>query len=311
MPRRPNSLFCETKREAFEAAIAPSKGGELSGLRVMYNGTWLETLQLARDYSPRAGFGGKGPFLWPATGRNFPPDLVARRQAGEQFDGGSYEHGGVRRPMPIHGFARDLPWEIESTSAGAQGARALLSLADSAHTRRMYPFGFRCTVEYVVEAGDLGLHYLVTADEGNSEPMFFSIGNHITFLAPLVEGSDPGAMVLTSPSTHGDPQDALRDSDRPDTAALLCGRDRSWQLPAPGSDIPCRIPRSGGSLHRVPRSSGAGNPCLPSSQRDSGPSSNPVQCLGRCPQRFLQPRTMGRTAEFPGTAPRTDLPGSG
>ena len=194
-------IVLRDEKGGIEAAIAPSKGGELSGLRVMYNGNWLETLQLARDYSPRAGFGGKGPFLWPATGRNFPPDLVARRNAGEQFDGGAYEHGGVRRPMPIHGFARDLPWEIESTSAGAQGARALLSLADSAHTRGMYPFGFRCTVEYVVEGGDLGLHYLVTADEGNSEAMFFSIGNHITFLAPLVEGSDPSAMVLTSPST--------------------------------------------------------------------------------------------------------------
>lgn len=184
-----------------EAAIAPSKGGELSGLRVIRNGNWLETLQLARDYSPRSGFGGKGPFLWPATGRNFPPDLEARRQAGERFDEGAYEHGGVRRPMPIHGFARDLPWAVESTSAGARGARAVLSLADNPHTRAMYPFGFLCTVEYVVEGGVLGLHYRVTADEGNTEPMFFSIGNHITFLAPLVEGSDPGAMLLTSPST--------------------------------------------------------------------------------------------------------------
>ncbi len=184
-----------------EAAIAPSKGGELSGLRVMHDGNWLETLQLARDYSPRSGFGGKGPFLWPATGRSFPPDLEARRRAGERFDGGAYEHGGVRRTMPIHGFARDLAWEVEGTSAGGQGARALLSLADSPDTRSMYPFGFRCTVEYVVEEGALELRYVVTAGEGNSEPMFFSIGNHITFLAPLIEGSDPAEMVLTSPST--------------------------------------------------------------------------------------------------------------
>ena len=184
-----------------EAAIAPSTGGELSGLRVIHDGKWLETLQLARDYAPRSGFGGKGPFLWPATGRNFPPDLEERRRAGEAFDGGAYEHGGVRRSMPIHGFARDLPWEVEATSAGGQGARALLSLADSPVTRSMYPFGFRCTVEYVVEGGALELRYVVTAGEDNPEPMFFSIGNHITFLAPLVEGSDPAAMALASPST--------------------------------------------------------------------------------------------------------------
>ena len=201
-----------------EAAVAPSKGGELSGLRVRHGDQWLETLQLARDYAPRPGFAGKGPFLWPATGRNFPPDLEERRRAGESFDGGAYEHAGIRRPMPIHGFARDLPWAVESQSAGGEGARALLSLTDSAETRSMYPFGFRCTVEYVVEDGALELRYVVRADADNSEPMFFSIGNHITFLAPLVEGSDPDEMVLASPSTseilktsYGIPTGEIRD----------------------------------------------------------------------------------------------------
>ncbi len=184
-----------------EAAIAPAMGGELSGLRVRHGGAWIETLQLARDYAPREGFGGKGPFLWPATGRNFPPDIEARRRAGEVFDNGAYEHGGVRRDMPIHGFARDLPWMVDETSASEDSARALLSLGDSDSTRAMYPFGFRCSVEYVVSGGTLELRYVVRAAADNAEPMFFSIGNHITFLAPLVEGSDPAAMVLTSPAS--------------------------------------------------------------------------------------------------------------
>lgn len=184
-----------------EAAVAPSKGGELSGLRVMYGDDWLETLQLARDYASRQGFGGKGPFLWPATGRNFPPDLEERRRSGENFDGGAYEHGGVRREMPIHGFARDLPWQVDETSADELSARALLSLRDSPETRTMYPFGFHCTVEYSVQGGALELRYIVRSAPENTEPMFFSIGNHITFLAPLVEGSDPAGMVLTSPSS--------------------------------------------------------------------------------------------------------------
>lgn len=184
-----------------EAAIAPEKGGELSGLRLEFAGDWLETLQLARDYSPREGFGGKGPFLWPATGRNFPEDLQERRRAGERFDGGAYEHGGIRRSMPIHGFARDLPWQVTETGASNDAAWAVLSLEDTSETREMYPFGFRCTVEYRVQDGVLELRYAVRAADRNSEPMFFSIGNHITFLAPLVPGSDPAAMVLTSPST--------------------------------------------------------------------------------------------------------------
>lgn len=186
-----------------EAAIAPSKGGELSGLRVRHAGRWIETLQLARDYSPREGFGGKGPLLWPATGRNFPPDLEERRRAGESFNDGAYDHRGVRRRMPIHGFARDLPWTVEQVSSDTASARALLSLLDTSDTRDMYPFRFRCSVEYAVVDGRLELRYTVAADPGNSEPMFFSIGNHVTFVAPLLEGSDPHRMVLkTAASTE-------------------------------------------------------------------------------------------------------------
>ena len=194
-------IVLRDERGGIEAAIAPSKGGELSGLRIRHNGRWIETLQLARDYTPREGFAGKGPFLWPATGRNFPPDLEKRRREGEVFNDGAYEHGGVRRTMPIHGFARDLPWTVEETSVAAESARALLTLTDNQETRELYPFGFECAVEYVVSGGTLDLRYVIRAAAENSEPMFFSLGNHITFVAPLLEGSDPNEMVLASPAT--------------------------------------------------------------------------------------------------------------
>jgi len=74
-----------------EAAIAPTQGGELSSLRVRHGEEWLETLYLARDYTPREDWTGKAPLLWPATGRNFPPDLEARRKAGEEFNDGAWE----------------------------------------------------------------------------------------------------------------------------------------------------------------------------------------------------------------------------
>ncbi len=185
----------------FEAAIAPSKGGELSGLRVRHGGEWIETLQLARDYSPREGFAGKGPILWPATGRNFPADLVERQEAGDVFNAGAYEYGGVRRNMPIHGFARDMPWTVGEIRAEEDEASVSLSLSDSPETRALYPFGFVFAVEYVVRGGALEMLHIVRAADDNAEPMFFSIGNHITFLTPLIEGSDPDAMVLRSPSS--------------------------------------------------------------------------------------------------------------
>jgi hypothetical protein len=185
-----------------EAAIAPARGGELSGLRVRFAEEWLETLYLARDYSPRKGWTGEAPLLWPATGRNFPPDLEERRKAGEVFDEGAWEWNGQRYPMPIHGFVRDLAWELESAEAAVDAPRARVTLEDTAETRRMYPFGFRITAEYTLAQGALEIRYDVTADADNEGAMPFSIGNHITFVTPLVPGGDAGKVVLVTPSSE-------------------------------------------------------------------------------------------------------------
>ena len=92
----PVSLIILRDTEAgVEAGIAPSRGGELSSLRVRYGQELLETLYLGRDYTPRDGWTGKAPLLWPATGRNFPADLVERRKAGEVFHGGAWEMAGA------------------------------------------------------------------------------------------------------------------------------------------------------------------------------------------------------------------------
>ncbi len=189
-------------RGGVEASIAPTKGGELSSLRVRFQDQWVETLYLGRDYSPREGWTGKAPLLWPATGRNFPPDLVARRQAGEVFHNGAYEWNGQRYPMAIHGFARDRLWALEESGADDANARARVSFSDNAETREMYPFGFRITVDYVLSGPQLELKYAIAAAQANTEPMPFSIGNHITFNTPLVKGSDPAKMVLITPSTQ-------------------------------------------------------------------------------------------------------------
>ena len=194
-------VLLRDEASGIEAAIAPAKGGELSGLAVRFRDKWIETIYLARDYSPRQSWTGKAPFLWPATGRNFPEDLRKRREAGERFDGGAYNFQGKRYKMPIHGFARDLPWELETPSAGADGARAKLWLTDNDKTRQYYPFGFRLTVEYLVANGRLDISYEIHASGENTEKMMFSMGNHITFRTPLVEGSDPAELVLTTPST--------------------------------------------------------------------------------------------------------------
>jgi galactose mutarotase-like enzyme len=197
--KTPLILLSDGKAQ-IEAAIAPSKGGELSGLKVRHGGRWVETLYLARDYSPRESWTGKAPFLFPATGRNFPPDLEARRKAGETFNDGAYLLEGKRYSMPIHGFVRDLPWNVTKTQSLAGGAVAKLTLSDTPATRKWYPFGFAIDVDYTLADGALSIAYHIRADKENRSPMPFSVGNHITFVCPLIPGSDPEEMELVTPS---------------------------------------------------------------------------------------------------------------
>lgn len=175
------------------AVTVPDHGGEIGSLAVLHQGRWIELLYRAMDYAARTGWTGKAPFLFPATGRNFPKDVTPNEEA----RGSSYDWKGKRLPMPIHGFARDLPWKVVTHSK----TRARLSLTDSEATRRSYPFGFQATVDYAIKDSSLVFDYTITASRQNSEPMRFAAGNHITFRTPLVPGSDPLKMTFESPST--------------------------------------------------------------------------------------------------------------
>ncbi|MEZ5400108.1 MAG: hypothetical protein R2729_10610 [Bryobacteraceae bacterium] len=155
-----------------KATINPEKGAEMASLQVKHRGGWVETLYRAMDYSGKPGWSGKAPWLWPATGKG--------------------------EPVPFHGFARDLPWKVVSSAR----TEAVLELADSPETRlRNFPFGFRLQAAYSLVSGTLTMTLRVTAAKTNTEPMPFTAGNHITFVTPLVKGSDPLAMKFTSPSS--------------------------------------------------------------------------------------------------------------
>ena len=162
------------------AVIAPDKGGELSGLSVFFDEGWHELLYRALDYTDQPGWRGKAPLLWPATG-------ISLSENGQK---GRYELGGVSHKMPFHGFASKQPWQVVKKHQSAEVASVTLQLTDSIDTRRYYPFGFDLQVEYRLHGGQLSVLYDVTAAAENSQAMPFSIGNHITFNAPLIAGSE-------------------------------------------------------------------------------------------------------------------------
>jgi galactose mutarotase-like enzyme len=180
-----------------EASISPAHGGELCGMRVQFRGEWTELIWRACDYTPVQGWTGRAPWLWPAVGRNFPVGAAAN----EAGTGSSYDYKGRRYPMPVHGFVRDLPFTVESKRAADASASTVLTLADSPGTREMYPFGWKITLTYTLAEGALAMNFNVRASEQNSDEMFFSAGNHITFRTPLAAGSAATAMKFATPST--------------------------------------------------------------------------------------------------------------
>jgi gluconolactonase len=196
-PGSPRVVVLRDNVAGVEAAVAPSEGGELSSYRVKFNGEWVELIYRARDYAPHPGFRGKAMQLWPAVGPQYPVGTIPKTSCGD----GTYSVAGKTYPMPCHGFAKSLPWTEVSRSADNKGVRVTVKLRDSEATRRFYPFAFEVDNTYQIINGQLSLNYVVTSDPSNTETMPFSIGNHIAFKLPFLEGTDPANMTFETPNT--------------------------------------------------------------------------------------------------------------
>jgi galactose mutarotase-like enzyme len=200
----PQVIVLRDNSAGLEAAVAPTEGGELTSFRVRFRGEWVELVYRARDYGPAAGFRGKASILWPAVGGQYP---VGSIPASSCVDG-SYQVGDRSYPMPCHGFAMGMPWQLASHSADKAGARVSVELRDSEKTRGSYPFGFLVRVTYELSGGRLMILNKVSAAGGNAGPMPFSMGNHMTFRLPFVGGTNPAEMLFQTPNSY----ELLRDS---------------------------------------------------------------------------------------------------
>ena len=156
--------------------IVPERGGLVSGWRC--DGREMLYLDAERFADPALSVRGGIPVLFPICG-NLPDDRLTLPQ-------GSFH-------LPQHGFARDLPWQLQELAAGDGIA---LVLEDSPATRSQFPFAFRLELELRLEASALAilvrLHH--RSADGDQEPpgaMPFSFGLH-----PYLAVVDPAAVQL-------------------------------------------------------------------------------------------------------------------
>ncbi|MCP9774034.1 galactose mutarotase [Cyanobium sp. WAJ14-Wanaka] len=146
--------------------VVPERGGLISGWRcgdreVVY-------LDLERFLDPAQSVRGGFPVLFPITG-GLPNNELPLPQ-------GTFTIG-------QHGFARQLPWQMEPL---ADGRGVQLQLSDTPETLAAYPFAFLLSMEVRLAAGALEINTTVT--NRSEAPMPFSFGLHPYFNLLSLEG---------------------------------------------------------------------------------------------------------------------------
>jgi galactose mutarotase-like enzyme len=139
--------------------VVPERGGLISGWRcgdreVVY-------LDLERFLDPAQSVRGGFPVLFPITG-GLPDNQLPLPQ-------GTFTIG-------QHGFARQMPWQLEPL---ADGCGVRLQLSDTPDTLKVYPFQFLLSMEVRLAPGALEISTTVT--NRSDAPMPFSFGLHPYF----------------------------------------------------------------------------------------------------------------------------------
>ncbi|MCO8627940.1 aldose epimerase [Burkholderia multivorans] len=163
--------------------VAPQFGGrllswELDGEPVIF---WPDTA----DWSQLARVRGGNPLLFPFLGRHRVDGELGRWR----------DAAGVVRDLPMHGFARDLPFAAQPS---ADGAAIAMTLEADAASRAAYPFDFRFEATYrLADAHTLDVA-LTTTNRG-STPLPYYAGHHFYFALPHGERA---TTTLELPPTH-------------------------------------------------------------------------------------------------------------
>ena len=149
----------------------PEKGARLvSWVITLGDGSQRDVLH----WPENANFGeiakvrGGNPILFPFSARCFDRGEIAFWRAAD----------GVRRPMPMHGFARQGNFTI--THLDAKGFTALLEPDPEA--KECYPFDYEFAVTYRFEPLGLSCEFALT--NLGSEPLPWSAGHHFYFTLP-------------------------------------------------------------------------------------------------------------------------------
>ena len=177
------SRDARTRRTADELA---SHLGDGSLREVIH---WPELKTLDDFHRIRGG----NPVLFPFNGRTFDVGQIGLWRDAE----------GTRRPMPMHGFARQ--GEFKTTRMDARGFSAVLVPSEEA--KEAYPFAYEFTVAY--RFAPLGLSCEFTLQNLDTRPIPWSAGHHFYFTVPWSEAHARTDYAIRIPASRTLRQDAV------------------------------------------------------------------------------------------------------
>ncbi len=137
------------------------------------------------DFANIAGVRGGNPILFPFNARTFDHGDIHFWRAAD----------GVRRPMPMHGLARQGTFKV--VHADARGFSALFEPGEEA--RQCYPYDYEFVVTYRFEPLGLTCEFALT--NLGREPLPWSAGHHFYFTVPWSEGATRADYLIRIPAS--------------------------------------------------------------------------------------------------------------
>lgn len=141
---------------------------------------WPELTSSENFFKVRGG----NPLLFPFSARTFDRGDIHFWRAAD----------GIRRPMPMHGLARQADFAISRLDAGGFTA----TMIPNDESRAAYPYQFEFVVTY--RFSPLGLTCEFALTNHDHQPIPWSAGHHFYFTVPWTEGAQRSDYVIRLPA---------------------------------------------------------------------------------------------------------------
>ncbi len=150
---------------------------------------WPEVSTLENFFKVRGG----NPVLFPFCGRTFDQGEIYHWRGAD----------GVRRPMPMHGIARQGDFKVRNDPRGFSA-----QFVPGAEAREAYPFDYEFTVAYRFEPLALTCEFMLR--NLDQQPIPWCAGHHFYFTVPWHERGKRGDYAIRIPATRTLRQDQVK-----------------------------------------------------------------------------------------------------